>query len=127
MHSLPDDISNTLQHQDLHLQKPLLHHALKITSLQYHIHERTASFCSLVVPDLGICRVDVLGEGHPLLLRADHAGDGHVLGEVELGDALKALLEVGLHAQWILGLRQDLQQLIVGQEEEPKEKATVLG
>lgn len=77
-------------------------------------------FGGLAVADLGIGRVDVLGEGHPLLLGADHAGDGHVLGEVQLGDALEALLEVGLHAQRVLGLRQDLQQLVVGQEEEPK-------
>lgn len=48
--------------------------------------------------NLGICRVNVLGEGDPLLLRADHAGDGHILCEVQLGNAFKALLEVGLHA-----------------------------
>lgn len=36
MHSLPNDLSNTLQHQDLHLQQPLLDHALNIVVLQYY-------------------------------------------------------------------------------------------
>lgn len=74
---------------------------------------------TLSVPNLGLCRVDVLREGHPLILGADHASDGHFLGEVQLGDALEALLEVGLHTQRVFGLRQDLQQLVIGQEEEP--------
>ena len=33
-------------------------------------------------------------------------------------DALKALLEVRLHARGVFGLRQDLQHLVIGQEEE---------
>lgn len=49
MHSLPDDISNTPQHQDLHLQQPLLHHALKIRFLQYHIHDGTVEVQVLAV------------------------------------------------------------------------------
>ncbi len=32
---------------------------------------------------------------------------------------LKALSQVGLHSKWVLGLTQYLQELIIGQEEEP--------
>lgn len=34
-------------------------------------------------------------------------------------DALEALLDVGLDPEGVLGLGEDLQQLVVGQEEEP--------
>ena len=56
-----------------------------------------------------------------LLLSRLHAYNGLLGGEGQLCDALKALLEVGLDAQGVLGLRQDLQQLVVRQEEEPLE------
>lgn len=49
MHTLPDDISNAPQHQDLHLQQPLLHHALKTRFLQRQIHERTTKGRGLAV------------------------------------------------------------------------------
>ena len=40
--------------------------------------------------------------------------------KVQFRDALEALLQMGLHTQWILGLRENLQHLIVGQEEETR-------
>ena len=38
---------------------------------------------------------------------------------------LKAFLEMGLDTQRILSLREDLKQLIVGEEEEAREKQTL--
>jgi len=60
-------------------------------------------------------------EWHDLLLRRDHASDLLFLSELKSRDPLKALLEMRLYTCWVLCLRQDLQQLIVGQEEEPME------
>lgn len=73
------------------------------------------------VTDLSVSGIDVFDEGHGLFLRADHPCDRHILGELQFGDALKALLEVGLDTEWVFGLRQDLQQLVVGQEKEPRD------
>jgi len=38
--------------------------------------------------------------------------------EFQTGDAFETFLEVWLHAGWVLRLAQNLQQLLVGQEEE---------
>jgi hypothetical protein len=54
-----------------------------------------------------------------LTFNRDHASDLAVLSKDKLLDCFKALLDKGLHIAWLLGLRQDLQQLIIGQEEEP--------
>ncbi len=59
---------------------------------------------TLSVLYLSLGGINLLCEGHSLLLRADHASDRHVLGELQFGDALKALLQVGLHTQWVFGL-----------------------
>lgn len=48
-----------------------------------------------------------------------HASDLAIINKDKLLDSLKALLDKGLHIAGLLGLSQDLQQLIVGQEEEP--------
>ena len=60
-----------------------------------------------------------LGEGHHLFLSTDHGSDPLILRELQLGDPFEAFLEVGLYTGRVLGLREDLQQLIVGKEEEP--------
>lgn len=70
---------------------------------------------------LSMSWIDLLYEGHNLFLRADHSSDCHILIELQLGNALKALLEVGLDTQRVFRLRQDLQQLVVGQEEKPRD------
>ena len=49
-----------------------------------------------------------------------------VLAEHEMIDALETLLHVGLDAQGILRLGQNLQQLIVREEEEPFNKKVSL-
>ena len=70
---------------------------------------------------LGFGRHNLDVEWHDLLLGRDHAGDLLLLGELESRDPLEALLEMWLYTRRVLRLRQDLQQLIVGQEEEPME------
>ncbi len=52
--------------------------------------------------------------------------DDSVGVEGELRDALEAFLEVRLDPQWILGLREDLQQLVIGQEEKPADRTRLL-
>lgn len=70
----------------------------------------------------GLNWVDFLFEGNCFFLWADHAHNLQVVRELQPGDALEALLQVRLHAEGVLGLRQDLQQLIIWQEEEPVSK-----
>ena len=53
---------------------------------------------------LGISWINPFCKGHSLILGADHASDGHVLGELQFSDALKALLQMGLDTQWVFGL-----------------------
>lgn len=97
-----EHIPHRLHHHVLHLQQPLLHHAPRLI------------------------RVDLLLELHHLVLRRDHGRNLSLLVELKLADSLKALLEVWLHSGRVLCLRQDLQQLVVGQEEEPGEEETLL-
>ena len=52
--------------------------------------------------------------------------DVKVIGKAQLGNAFKALLQVRLHASGVLGLRQDLKHLVVGEEEEAREVETFL-
>ncbi len=54
-----------------------------------------------------------------LTFNRDHASDLAIISKDKLLDCFKALLDKGLHIAGLLGLCQDLQQLIVGQEEEP--------
>eukprot|EP00962_Isochrysis_galbana_P031292 scaffold10193_cov107-Isochrysis_galbana.AAC.2 len=61
-------------------------------------------------------------ERHALALYGEHGGDEHAVVKVELGNALEALLQMGLHAEWVFGLRQDLEQLVVGEEKEAGER-----
>ena len=54
-----------------------------------------------------------------LTFHRHHTGDLAIIGKDEFLDRLKALFDKGLHIARLLGLCQDLQQLIIGQEEEP--------
>ena len=54
-----------------------------------------------------------------LTFNRDHASDLAIISKDKLLDCFKALLDKWLHIAWLLGLSQDLQQLIIGQEEEP--------
>ncbi len=54
-----------------------------------------------------------------LTFNRDHASDLAIISKNKLLDCFKAFLDKGLHIAWLLGLSQDLQQLIIGQEEEP--------
>eukprot|EP00965_Chrysotila_dentata_P238958 6202819-Pleurochrysis_carterae.AAC.2 len=58
------------------------------------------------------------GEGHRLALAGDHRRHLEVGLERELVDVLEALFQVGLHGERVFGLRQDLEELVVGQEVE---------
>lgn len=63
-----------------------------------------------------------VGEVYPLVPGVEAGRDVQVGLELKLGDAVEALLEVRLHPERILGLRQDFQELVVGQEVEPRER-----
>ena len=69
--------------------------------------------------NLGFCGEDLVVEGDDLLLGGDHSKDFLVFGELELGDAFEALLQVRLHSCRVFRFRQNLEQLVVRQEEEP--------
>ena len=68
---------------------------------------------------LGVSGDNGLWERHCLFLTADHACDLLVFCELQLGNALKTLLEVRLNSQRVFRLWQNLQQFIIGQEKEP--------
>ena len=95
------DLPQGLNHASLDLNQPLLYSAIGIVGL-----------------DLGLVRDD-------LALNGDHASDVIVGLKPELVDALKALLEVRLDASWVLGLGEDLEHLIVGEEKEAREGDTL--
>lgn len=65
--------------------------------------------------------IDVLDEGDLFPLGALHRGDLLVLIEVNLVDVLEHLLQVRLHCQRLLGLRENLKQVGVGEEVESGE------
>ena len=48
-----------------------------------------------------------------------HSGDDLLRREGQLSDALEALLQMWLDTERVLGLGQDLQKFVVGEEEEP--------
>ena len=51
--------------------------------------------------------------------------DSTHIGHLKRLYVVKTLLQVGLDGLWILGLAQDLQEVIVGQEVEPWEDLTL--
>ena len=66
-------------------------------------------------------RGDDVFEGHDLPFAALHVRYVQNVGELETGDALETLLQVRLHSRGILGFRENLEQFVVGQEEEARE------
>ena len=68
-------------------------------------------------------RVDRRVQLNTLALDAAHGSDlgRRVVVEVDVGDALEALVKVRLHGARILGIGQDLDELIIRQEEEARE------
>lgn len=72
-------------------------------------------------------RNDPVAELDELPFCRDHALDLLLRREVQGTDALEALLEVRLHALGVLRLGQDLQELVVGQEEESARMARTVG
>ena len=53
-------------------------------------------------------------------------GDVHNLSKLQRSNALKTLFKMRLHTGRVLRLRQDLKQLIVGEEEETREEQPLL-
>ena len=95
-------VDQRLAHQDLRVYQPLLHRPPRQS------------------------RVQRARPRHQLSLAGNHSVDDLLLVKLELGNGLKALLQVGLHARGILGLGQNLEQLVVGKEEEPRKVETLL-
>ena len=54
-----------------------------------------------------------------LTFNGDHASDLAIISKNEFLDSFKAFLDKGLHIARLLGLCQNLQQLVIRQEEEP--------
>ena len=68
--------------------------------------------------------LQIFPELHPLPLRTEHGEDVHALGvlaKVEGLDTIEALGHVRLHGLHVLGLGQNLEQLVVGEEIKPRE------
>ena len=63
-----------------------------------------------------------LVKGHGLALLAGHCADCEVAAEREALNSLKALAQVRLHRQRVFRLREDLQELVVGEKEEARER-----
>ena len=70
-------------------------------------------------------RVDVLLELDLLVLGRVHGRDAHVLLELDLVDVLEAFAQVRLHGLRVLGLREDLEQLVVGQKVEARKRGAL--
>ena len=79
---------------------------------------------------LGVGRVDGVGKRDLLAIRGSHADDilvsELVRPEDEVVDPLETLLNVRLDPQWIFRLGQNLQQFVVGKEEEAGEEQPFL-
>mmetsp|Transcript_25011 Transcript_25011/g.71933 ORF Transcript_25011/g.71933 Transcript_25011/m.71933 type:complete len:286 (-) Transcript_25011:3199-4056(-) len=85
--------------------------------------------------DLDLCkpflydgtRHDRLDEGHLLLDHVGHGDDVRLFRGAELHpvDRVEALAHVLLHRMWVARLRQDAEQLVVGQEVESRECCTL--
>ena len=62
-------------------------------------------------------------EGYFLVHSRDHACHDQILfAEVQQLNALEALVQMILHSDWVLGLGQDVQQVVIGQEKEAREE-----
>jgi len=83
------DVTHRDEHDILDLQQPFL--------------DGSASFTR---------RYD-LAELHLLTFTAEHGMNIQPLVKLQLVDALKALLEMWLHASWVFGFRQYLQHFII--------------
>mmetsp|Transcript_26831 Transcript_26831/g.47705 ORF Transcript_26831/g.47705 Transcript_26831/m.47705 type:complete len:295 (+) Transcript_26831:147-1031(+) len=70
-------------------------------------------------------RDDWIHERNDFTLLGVHVGRHQGVGECQLHHGLKDLAEERLHAKWVLCLRQNLQQLIVGEEIKARERATL--
>eukprot|EP00968_Pinguiococcus_pyrenoidosus_P027390 scaffold7375_cov268-Pinguiococcus_pyrenoidosus.AAC.40 len=99
-------------------------HRLGTDALPLHFLQlvQPAFHAALVALALG---VDGLVQSHLLAFATDHHGDLEVVLKLHLVHALEGLAQVRLHRARLLGLRQDLQQLVVGQEEEAREVQTL--
>ena len=75
---------------------------------------------------LGVCGIDCVGEGDFFTVGGGHADDVLVSEFVgtknQVVDAFKALLDVWLNSERVLGLGQNLQKFVVGEEKEPWEE-----
>ena len=91
-----DDVVYRGQHDVLDLQKPPFDGAARLT------------------------RRNRLVELNLLQLAAVHRRDVQIAVELEVADALEALLQVRLDARRVLCLRQDFQHFVVRQEKEPE-------
>ena len=96
------DVVDRLEHSAFDLQEPLFH------------------------SPVGLLRLDLVLHGNFLPFHGYHVRDDQVFGEREPVDTLEALLQVRLDAGGVLGFRQDLQHLVVGEEEETGEEQTLL-
>ena len=76
--------------------------------------------------NLGFCGEDLVVEGDDLLLGGNHAEDFLVFGKLELGDAFEALLQVRLHSRRVFRLGENLEEFVVGEEEETREVQSLL-
>ena len=65
---------------------------------------------------------DIAGVAGVLTFNRNHASYLAVISKDELLNSLEALLDKGLHIAGLLCLSQNLQQLIIGQKEEPVQR-----
>lgn len=70
------------------------------------------------VLDVLVVGVDLLHKVYLLLLGGEHGDDGLLVGELDGVDVFEDLLEVGLNGSGLLGLGEDLEQIVVGEEVE---------
>ena len=99
-----------------------------LTLLEESVKCRSHHVLQLQEPDLHLAfDRDGLSQGHLLISRADHRLDLRVLlVEGNLKDATEELLEVALDDGRVLGLAQDLKQVIVTNEIEAGEFLALL-
>ena len=97
--------------------------------LTHHRHRLSLRRLALDEPLLhraaGFRRIEALLELHLLSLLGDHRGHLQIFLELQEVDGLEHLLQVGLHAQRILRLGENLQQLVVGQKVKPRERQSL--
>jgi len=94
-----EDMSDRLGHHLLDISHPVLH--------------------------ISVSWVNLLDEVNLLLLSGDHCPHGVIIVELKIGYSLEYLSEMGSHIPDLLGLGQDFQELIVGQEIESGENRSL--